>query len=397
MGIQDDAWLRWGPGTLDERLATLDDLGVKHGPLHARLARGRSNTHRPTARNPSDPAYDWAQFDAVLDGLHAHGITPLVTIWGAPEWSNGGHRAELAATQRLRQLRVRRLEALPVGPPLDGMERAEHGRVLPSRSRPRCTYGACSTRRYASLHQANRRNVVGGGVTSPRATASGMSPTAFMQGMRAAHARLDAYAANPYPSSEERDPVHRPLLVVQDVDDGTAAADPRTRLRALRREQAAVADRVRLPDEPARPLPRRLARAAGADDRPGRAPCLGAARRDDLIHFLVKDEPSLGGWQSGLFTAGGAGKPAKRAFALPLAQMSRRGTRTVLWGQVRPGSGRRTYVIQRWTNRRWVNVGSVKRTGRGGTFRTAGTPAEGDEGAAARAAVAYPSPLLVIA
>ena len=29
MGIQDDAWLRFGPGTLDGRLEMLDGLGVK--------------------------------------------------------------------------------------------------------------------------------------------------------------------------------------------------------------------------------------------------------------------------------------------------------------------------------------------------------------------------------
>ena len=27
-GIQDDAWLEWGPGTLDQRLATFERLGV---------------------------------------------------------------------------------------------------------------------------------------------------------------------------------------------------------------------------------------------------------------------------------------------------------------------------------------------------------------------------------
>ena len=63
---------------------------------------------------------------------------------------------------------------------------------------------------YVLLHQATRINVVGGDETSPRATPSGMSPTAFMQGMRAAHARLDAYAANPYPSSKLETPFSNP-------------------------------------------------------------------------------------------------------------------------------------------------------------------------------------------
>ena len=46
-----------------------------------------------------------------------------------------------------------------------------------------------------------------------------------------------------------------------------------------------------------------------------------------LIHFLVRDEPSLGGWQSGLFSVGGSAKLAYHAFALPLAQVSRAAAR----------------------------------------------------------------------
>jgi hypothetical protein len=95
-----------------------------------------------------------------------------------------------------------------------------------------------------------------------------------------------------------------------------------------------------------------------------------------LVQFLVRDEPSLGGWQSGLFSVGGAAKLAYHAFALPLAELSRRGTRTVLWGQVRPGSGRRPYVLQRSTGGRWRAVGGTRHTARNGAFmRTVTLPA----------------------
>ena len=95
-----------------------------------------------------------------------------------------------------------------------------------------------------------------------------------------------------------------------------------------------------------------------------------------LIHFLVRDEPSLGGWQSGLFSVGGAAKLAYHAFALPLAEVSRRGSSTVLWGQVRPGSGARAYVLQRSVGGRWRAVGGTAATSRSGTFtRTATLPA----------------------
>src|SRR5256885_17248515 len=49
-----------------------------------------------------------------------------------------------------------------------------------------------------------------------------------------------------------------------------------------------------------------------------------------LIQFLVRDEPTIGGWQSGLFPARGARKPAYSALALPLAQQARRGPDAVL-------------------------------------------------------------------
>jgi hypothetical protein len=37
-------------------------------------------------------------------------------------------------------------------------------------------------------------------------------------------------------------------------------------------------------------------------------------RIDMMLWFLLKDEPSLGGWQSGLMTAGGKKKPSFAAF-----------------------------------------------------------------------------------
>jgi hypothetical protein len=88
-----------------------------------------------------------------------------------------------------------------------------------------------------------------------------------------------------------------------------------------------------------------------------------------LIQFLVRDEPDLGGWQSGLFTTGGKAKPAYEAFGLPLAQMSRLGESVVLWGQVRPGSGERAYVLQKSVGGKWVAIGGTQRTDASGTFR----------------------------
>jgi hypothetical protein len=52
---------------------------------------------------------------------------------------------------------------------------------------------------YAVLKRTRLSNRIAGGATSPRRTPSGLSPVAFMRGMRAAHGRLDAYLHHPYP------------------------------------------------------------------------------------------------------------------------------------------------------------------------------------------------------
>ncbi|MCW2976003.1 MAG: hypothetical protein JWM06_1284, partial [Actinomycetia bacterium] len=87
-GIQDDAWLMYGPGTLSQRLTTLDRLGTRL--VRFTLRWDQVARMRPTT--PRDPSsYAWGQYETVLRALHAHGISTLVTLYGSPAWANGGH------------------------------------------------------------------------------------------------------------------------------------------------------------------------------------------------------------------------------------------------------------------------------------------------------------------
>src|SRR5262249_48000864 len=101
-GIQDDAWLRWGPAPftspLASRLNLLDTLGVKMVRFTL-VWREVAPTEPASPTNPNDPAYDWHAFDPVMRGLHAHHITALVTIWGSPRWANGGHGQNFMPTR----------------------------------------------------------------------------------------------------------------------------------------------------------------------------------------------------------------------------------------------------------------------------------------------------------
>jgi hypothetical protein len=221
---------------------------------------------------------------------------------------------------------------------------------------------------YAYLHKASSANKVAGGVTSPRKTASGMSPLTFMQGMHAAHAKLDAYAQNPYPGSSRETPYVDPCSWCS-----TFTLAHLTTIRADVTKYFGSSKQLWLTEYGYQTNP--------PDRLLGVSPALQAAYIDEaelrvyraagvtmLINFMVRDDTSGEGWQSGFFTAAGKAKPSYRAFGLPLAQVSRSGTRTVLWGEVRPGSGHRLYTLERWTGRTWAKVGGAMRTNAVGAF-----------------------------
>jgi hypothetical protein len=102
-----------------------------------------------------------------------------------------------------------------------------------------------------------------------------------------------------------------------------------------------------------------------------------APRVDLLIHFLVRDEPNATRWTSGFYTSRGKVKPSFNAYALPFAQVSRRGARTTVWGQVRPRSGAQPYRLQQWRAGHWRSVGATRRTTPAGFLRRTVTAVHG--------------------
>lgn len=72
------------------RMDLLADTGVKvtRFDIIWRRAVGASPPANPA--DPADPAYDFAHFDAVVKGLKQRGITPIVSVYSAPDWATGG-------------------------------------------------------------------------------------------------------------------------------------------------------------------------------------------------------------------------------------------------------------------------------------------------------------------
>ncbi|HVU77972.1 MAG TPA: hypothetical protein VHC67_10345 [Gaiellaceae bacterium] len=395
--MQDDAWLRWGPppftGSLESRLNLLDTLGVKLVRFTL-VWRQVAPTEPRDPTDPNDPAYDWHAFDPVMRGLHAHHITTLVTLWGAPAWTNGGHAANFMPTRGIGNFAYAAARRYP-WVRLWTAWNEPNLRTFAAPVSPANYVRNVLNPAWSWLHRANRANRVAGGVTSPRATPSGMGPVAFAEAMRRAHARLDAYAANPHPVSRSETPFGDPCRPCRTLTMARLGMIRRlvTRLWGARTPLWLTEYAVETnPPQRARglPWPRQALFVSQSALRVWQQP-----NSTLLIWFLVRDEPNVAAWQSGFFTTNGVPKPSRAAFALPLAQLSRRRTRTVLWGQVRPGTGRRPYAIQRIRNGRWVNVGGW-RTGVGGTFRVAVNLGRGTRVRLRSSRSPWPSPALVV-
>ena len=260
VGIQDDAWLLHGPGTLESRLDELDRLGVDVVRYTVRwdlVARERPTT----ARDHRDLAYDWRSVDAVLRGLRRHGIQPLVTLYGTPRWANGG--------------------LAPNWAPTDGQLFGDFARATATRyswvrlwsiwnepNKPqwlRPTSAATYVRKllnpaYAQIHAVIGAARVGGGMTAPRAGIGGVSPVAWIKAMGSLRPRLDAYAHHPYPARPQLEtpwaPACRTCATIAMADLERLV----TLVHRAARAQADLAHRVRLPDESSGPVPRRVAR-----------------------------------------------------------------------------------------------------------------------------------------
>jgi hypothetical protein len=359
-GIQDDAWLAHGPGSVAERVATLERMGVQ---------AVRFTIHWDAAE-PSRGRFDWAAPDRVLPALRARGIRTLVTLTGAPRWANGGRPANVAPRRGgdFARFATAVAQRYPWVRDWSIWNEPNQARFLRPAS-PRTYVTRLLNPAYEALKTANRGNRVAGGETAPRGNVGGLSPVAWIRGMKAAGARLDAYAHHPYPTSRFETPLrggcaHCQTITMSTIDRlvvETARAWPGKRLWLTE-----YGYQTNPPDRLLGVSPTTQARflAEGAY-RAYRAP-----RVDLLIRYLVQDEADPARFQTGLFTAQGKPKPSAAAFPLPLAAIGR-GT---VWGQVLPGVGVRPYRLQLLRpNGGTAWLGGVRRTSARG-FLTARVP-----------------------
>jgi hypothetical protein len=366
-GIQDDAWLEFGPGTLNQRLATFKRLGVPlvRFTLHWNEIAQRRPKH-PTS--PRDRAYDWRGPDRVLRGLRRYGLTPVLTLVGTPAWANGG-RSPSFAPPRPRDFRRFASAAASRYPWVRYwlIWNEPNKRLWLRPTRPAIYVRHLLNPAYESIHAVLPYARVGGGATGPRGAVGGVAPVAWVRGMAAARAKFDAYAHHPYPSTPSETPssggcrncpsitmatIRKLLILVKRsfgakpiwlTEYGYQTSPPDTFLGV--------------------PLKRQATNLSLAAMRAWRLP-----RVTMLIQYLYRDEPVLSRFQTGLVFADDRWKPSLQAFRLPFAQMGRRGLQAVVWGQIRDGPGRKSYRLEVLRKNVWKPVGRTRLTNDGGVF-----------------------------
>ena len=359
-GVQDDAWLRFGPGTLQDRLDRLQSLGVDLVRVNVSWSEVQ----------PRKGVFDWSGYDPAIKGLHARGIEPVLTLVSTPGWANGGRGtnwvpargasfAAFAAATARHYPYVRRFLIWN-----EPNQRRWLRPTLPSLYVQRLLNPA-----YTAIHKVRRHALVAGGVTAPRAATGGVSPAVWIKGMAGYHAKLDAYAHNPYPLTPSETPLaggcdHCSTLtmatlprLVTDVDN---AFGKKTRIWLTE-----YGYQTKPPDKllGVSPIKQALYMSQGS------MRAYLAPRVDMLISYLVQDEPDISRWQSGMLTLRGVEKPSYQAFQLPLAVEQRTDSSITLWGQIRPSSGRQQYVLEQRRGNTWLRVGSTQRTSPRGFFK----------------------------
>jgi hypothetical protein len=300
-------------------------------------------TARPArATDPDDPAYNWELYDRTVNYAAQHRIRMLFSIYGTPGWANRNAGVNVPP---LRMSDLRNF-AYAAAKRYSGTFPGADGRNLPAvrfwlawnepnypiglkrqyrRSGPgyviqsAIDYAKICASVYNGVHATlvrGERVACGAtgprGNNQPRSSRPTIAPLTFMRALKAAGLRkFDAYAHHPYYGRKTEAPTTRPATTaVTMANIGTLVTEV-TKLWGPRRIWITEYGYQTNPPDPAFGVSyaRQAAYMRQAFDIARRNP-----RIDMMLWFLLRDEPRLGGWQSGLLTRTGKKKPAFNVF-----------------------------------------------------------------------------------
>ena len=265
-GLTDDAWLANGPGhARASGSTTLDALGVQVVRFTVQLGPGRADRARRPDRS-ADPAYDWVDADARARRPsrardRRRPATRRRTVVG--------ERRQAVELRARRPRRRSRAFATAVAHEYPWVKQFQiwnepnQARWLRPTSAPLYMTRLLNPA-YTAIHAAIAGAKVAGGGTAPRGSTGGVSPVAWITGMHRPTRGSTSTRTTPIRSTRSARPRSAPAAShCTTVTMATLSRLERLVARVLP-ARAHLADRVRLPEQPARSHPRRHARAAGA-------------------------------------------------------------------------------------------------------------------------------------
>ena len=349
VGIYDEAQTLYGP--VDKTFALFKQLHAQEVRLNLYWGGkyGVATSRPRSATNPADPAYDWSLYDRTVQYAAQSGVHVLFSVYGTPAWANGGKGMNVAPTRAV-DLRNFALAAAkrysgtykgtdgadPAGGEgVARLERAEQPdlpraavpqvrdrlgdpeRERPTRGSATRSTTACTRRwRRASGSRAAARRPRGN--NNPSSSRPSVSPLAFLRAAKLAGLKtFDAWAHHPYYAGPSDTPTSKPVT----TKGAPATAVTLGNLSDLIREVTRLYGNKRIwiteygyqtnPPDP-------IFGVSWAKQAAYLTEAFGIARRnpriDMMLWFLLKDEPNLSGWQSGLITYSGVKKPSFAAF-----------------------------------------------------------------------------------
>jgi hypothetical protein len=348
VGIYDEAQTLYGP--VPKTFALFKQLHVQEVRLNLYWGGpfGVARSRPASAANPNDPAYDWTLYDRTVNYAAQNGVHVVFSIYGTPSWANGGKGMNVATT---RGTDLRNF-ALAAARRYGGAWPGSDGRILPPvkewlawnepnnpifltpQYRKTATgwviqsaidYAKICNAVYTGIHASmNANERVACGVTSPRGNNSptsfrpSVSPLAFLRAVKKAGLKtFDAWAHHPYYSGPSDTPLSKP--VTQNGAPVTAVTLGNINTLISLVTQLYGNKRIWITEYGYQTNPPdSIVGVSWAKQATYLTQAFSIARKspriDMMLWFLLKDEPTLSGWQSGLITYGGRHKPAFTAF-----------------------------------------------------------------------------------
>jgi hypothetical protein len=304
---------------------------------------------KPTdGSDPADAGYDWTLYDRTVVQAAANGIKVLFSIYGTPSWENGaGLNHAPVSAEDLRKF------AFAAATRYSGTYPASDGRLLPAVRlwlawnepnnpvflspqwskaggkyvvQSAVDYAKICTAVYAGIHGTMiSGEKVACGATSPRGnniptgSRPSTSPLVFLQAVKNAGLKqFDVWAHHPYYGMPNESPTTQPVGARGAKATAVTLANLGDLISLLTRlygpKHLWITEYGYQTNPPDRQFGVSLATQAKYLTQ-SFAIARANPRIDLMLWFMLKDEPVLSGWQSGLMTASGAKKPSFDAFA----------------------------------------------------------------------------------